>query len=114
MENLALKYYDIEDVKRNTTGYFFNKDTMSFFNSRVGEDVYRGHNFVYFVTSEKNGYNAPRFYTVRRFNCETRGIETVGNFQAYKSRNGAHKQAERMAKEQIELASQGILSVSTK
>jgi hypothetical protein len=61
--------------------YFFERATLRFFRSRIGQTVYEGPGGTYFVTSEQfvgsGGYAAPRAYTVRRFNPDG-DIDTVG------------------------------------
>lgn len=101
-------------------GHFFDKDSMRFFNSRVSEMVYPtfGDFGTLFVTSERDsgssyGHHA-RFYTVRRaywstdnepgsstFGQDYISLETVGEFQQYMSRSGAHKAAKRIQLENL-------------
>ncbi len=69
---------------------------MRFFHSRVGEYGYQGPGGVYFVSSERFSRDYPRLYTVRRQDPDG-SIETVGEFQSYKSRSGAHAAAKRYA-----------------
>ena len=77
-------FYTTEDIIRRHSGYFFSKDTMRFFRSRVLWQVFAGTKEVYFVTSEQfqssTGYRAPRKYTVRAYNPETDDIRTVQPF----------------------------------
>lgn len=96
MENKAMNFTSIFDVKRNHKGHWFSPDTMRFFQSRVSEQVYQGMNKVYFVSSERNGYHSPRRFTVRVFDCETKSIDTVGEFNQL-SRYQAHKMAANIA-----------------
>lgn len=59
--------------------YWFSKDTMRFFKSRVVSfDIVTG----YFISSERNG-DLPRCYTIRKANFETGNVESVSEFQAY-------------------------------
>ena len=104
------RYYSMNDIKRinkNTGHFFFEKDTLRFFRSRVSDSVYQGPGGVFFVTSEQNhgfGGNYPRLYSVRTFNPLTGDCESVVNdagekmFQAYESSSGAHRQAEKLSK----------------
>jgi len=67
----------IADVKRHNKEagqFFFSKDTMRFFQSRIESTLYKNHCFI---TSEQCGETSPREYTVRHYNVETGRIETV-------------------------------------
>jgi hypothetical protein len=74
---------DIQRANRDAGHRFFSPDTMRFFGSRVMPTVYAGR---FFITSERSGfdYNSPRTYTVREFFPDA-SIETVGEFNAYKT-----------------------------
>jgi len=67
--------------------HFFEKATMSFFASRVLEDVVTKNGFVYFVTSEQfrdRGRVAARKYSVRSMNLESASTDyAVGGFQDF-------------------------------
>jgi len=101
---------------KESGSHFFDKDTLRFFSCRVSEMVYPTFGFygTLFVTSEHDrgssyGQHA-RYYTVRRaYWTEVTewedpilsigtllSIETVGEFQQYASRSGAHRAAKRM------------------
>jgi hypothetical protein len=61
--------------------YFFSRDTMRFFNSRVMGGLQRGR---YFITSERYDDYRPARYTVRTFdNLETCHVRTLGEFQGF-------------------------------
>ena len=79
------------EMKR-VSGHFFDPDTMRFFKSRVAPWVYPVADGCLFVTSERYG-NGPRTYRVRL--CTDDGDFTT--LREFKSRNGAHKAAQRMA-----------------
>lgn len=92
---------DIRDIKECATricgSHFFDSDTMRFFNSRVAETAYLdGKGGAYFTTSEK-GPNGIRAYSVRHYDPERCGVETVGKFQGYKSMGAAQTAAKRAA-----------------
>ncbi len=91
----------LEVKQRNASGgqYFFDTDTMRFFNSRVSNILYGGR---YFVTSERCGYDS-RLYTVREALLNGT-IATHVEFGQYRSRSGAHARAKRLA-ETIDVAS---------
>ena len=84
------------NIQRNHTGHWFEKSTMRFFRSRVAQYGYQGPGGVYFVSSEQFDAQSPRLYSVRRQKADG-SIETVGDFQAFKSRSGAHAAAKRFA-----------------
>lgn len=84
MALFAERTWDIDDIRRanNIRGlHFFERGTMRFFSSRIGQTVYQGVGGIYFVTSER-GPNADckRLYTVRQFNPATADVKTVGPF----------------------------------
>ena len=81
--------YDVRDVESKAKGHFFEPNAMRFFNSRLVDEVFPSRGKVYFVTSEKFDHKSPRMFTVRVLDLESRGIETVGEFQAYSSRTQA-------------------------
>lgn len=96
---------NIDSIKRQYDGHFFDKDALRFFNSRISDRVYPtfGHKGTYFVTSERND-DYGRFYTVRvaYWTENERGfrkleIETVGEFQQYGNARAAHKSAKILA-----------------
>jgi hypothetical protein len=96
---------NIEDIKRanSEAGYhWFSPETLRFFDSRIGETVYgvwngsgsdRKPGGQYFITSERQGHEYPRLYSVRRYNPETHGVDTIGNFGEYRTSQGAAKRA---------------------
>ena len=101
---------DIQTVKRineDRGKYFFSPATMRFFSSRVAQCAYAtdDNSRAYFVTSEQftgsNGRSQPRRYTVRVMDMTTGDItEPHGHkdgFQEYASRNGAAREARRLA-----------------
>ena len=75
---------------------FFAPDSKRFFRSRhQGGPPYKGR---VFVTSEKSGWNAPRYYTVRCIRPDG-GIDTIGEFQGFSTRYNAHAYAKAYAAE---------------
>lgn len=105
----SYNWYDFTstaDIQRNHRGYWFSKDTMRFFQSRISETVYYGKDLIFFVSSERQGYDHPRLYTVRAYDPKTDSIDTVGEFQAYKSRSGAAYAAEKVALESFHVLSE--------
>lgn len=94
---------DIDDIKMANKAagqFFFEPSTLRFFRSRIGKTVYEGPGGIYFVTSEQfvpsSGRPAPRLYTVRRFNPETKSVDTVGEFNQM-SKSSANTAARKLA-----------------
>ena len=98
---------DIRAIADHAGSFFFSRDTMRFFNSRVLSDVWsvesytasEGNRFL-FVTSEKHGDDAPRHYAVRmltlgsqRDNRPAVDITTVGYY--HDTARAAKRAAER-------------------
>lgn len=81
-------YRDIHEVKATNKAaglYFFDLETVAFFNSHTLPQLYGG---CVFVTSERYSPSTPVRYTVRE--CLRDGhIETVGEFQAYATKEAA-------------------------
>jgi hypothetical protein len=97
MAKIGTDFNTIDQIIRaNQDGgrYFFSRNAMRGFNSRVHDAVYSG---CVFVTSEKNDmpYCAPqpRVYTVR-IAMEDGSIETYGSLGDYATRSQAHAQAQ--------------------
>ena len=96
-------HWTIESIETAVTeagSHWFEESTLRFFRSRIGWQVYQGPGGVHFVSSEKRqGFgcdDGDRLFTVRRFNPDNPGsVETVGDFQQYRSRSGAHAAARR-------------------
>lgn len=101
MDVLTLgKFYSIEAIESANARagrFFFSKDTLRFFQSRIGSRVYRGASGWYFVTSERYGLRYPRHYTVRKANPNGT-IDTIGEFGDYDNRRTAHSAAAHFAK----------------
>lgn len=94
--------------------HFFDKNTLRYFNCRVSEMVYPTFGFygTLFVTSERDSGSSyehhARYYTVRNAywvtdeeGLRTLRIDTVGKFQQYASRSGAHGAAKRIQLSQM-------------
>lgn len=83
----------IEDMRRinmEKGQYFFSQSTMRFFKSRI---VTKGQLIKdkYFITSEKFDEDTPRLFTVRKFNSATGNINTVGEFQGFRTSSEAKR-----------------------
>lgn len=80
-----------EIKKRNEEAgqHFFDASTMEFFDSRIYKSTYG----FYFATSER-GPSGVRRYSVRLIDWETGKIETVGDFQQFRTLREAYKFAD--------------------
>jgi hypothetical protein len=56
---------DIRELARRAGNHFFDRDTMSFFRSRILDGLWSGPGGVYFCTSERAPNSIRREYTVR-------------------------------------------------
>lgn len=86
----------MQAVKRANTEagfHWFEPDSMRFFKSRVGDRVIPLDDGCLFVSSEKAPYEQ-RKYSVRRA-YDDGHVETVGEFQKYKTSREAWSAAER-------------------
>lgn len=73
---------EFKDLNANKGKFFFSPDTMRFFKSSV---EYWDAKTGFFVTSEKAPLDTKLRYTVRKADFETAEVETIGQFQQYKS-----------------------------
>lgn len=89
------RYRYMDDIrKRNAAagGHWFEPSTLRFFSSRVQEAFYGSKDGrAYFVTSER-GPHGPRAYSVRVAQLDG-SIDTVGEFQGYRTGQAAHAAA---------------------
>lgn len=89
---------EIKAANREHGKYFFSDDTLKFFNSIVYEDTLIAGR--YFITSEKGDWDgAERLFTVRVAD-DSGDIDTVGKFQAHRSKSAAIAAAFRLAREE--------------
>lgn len=85
----------IRDEMMADGSHWWDKSSMRYFGTRVGDQVYQGEGGVFFVTSEKSPYG-PRAYSVRQYKPETKEIDTVGGFNSL-TRSQAHREAAKLA-----------------
>lgn len=81
---------EIKRANERSGRFFFQRETLSFFDSRIIARVVAGR---YFVTSEQapagiGGYRQPRLFTVRKAAADGQ-VSTVGEFQAYQTEGDA-------------------------
>lgn len=88
----------LDSVRAANPGWF-SPSAMRWFSSRVGSTGFLDRNgAIYFVSSERDIYgDNVRRYSVRVWKGEGYGIDTVGVFCGYASRNGAMRAARRIA-----------------
>jgi len=88
------KMYQLQRYHENRGFHFFKPFNMRFFSSRVQTTPpYKGR---VFVTSERCGWDSPRYYTVRCIRPDG-GIDTIEEFQGFATRQSAHRYAEKYA-----------------
>jgi NADPH-dependent ferric siderophore reductase len=73
---------EIKENNKQNSRYFFNKQTMKFFNSKIESKLYADNTFI---TSERENLQAPRTYTIRIALDNGREIGTIGKFQQFES-----------------------------
>lgn len=90
---------DIITLSKQNGSKWFSQENMQFFRTRLPTTAIQvktrlGY-FGYFITSEKfvgsRGRSNPRKYTVRKFNYQTKDINTVGEFNEIPTKHQAEK-----------------------
>ena len=66
----------------NAGRYYFTKDTMKFWGSKVEAGMYGNDTFV---TSENNYDGSKRLYSARHYDWENHEVNTIGEFQQFES-----------------------------
>lgn len=79
---------DIKKINAEKGFFFFSKKNMRLFKSKIESGLYKNNCFI---TSECNFDGTKRFYTVRKFNPESGSIETIGEFQQFKTIDSARE-----------------------
>lgn len=95
-----MEYIPMHEVQRHYRlggGYWFEPSTMRSFASRVAAEAFCGPGGIFFTTSERCSLDHLRLYSVRQYNPFTRDVDTIGDFQAYKSNSAARRAALRLA-----------------
>ena len=88
----------VKQTNRRAGRYFFSPGATRFFRSRYPNYAYRVGNRAYFVTSEQFDDHSPRLFTVRVCDMTTGEVDTVGEFQEYRTRYLAGKAVKELAK----------------
>ena len=84
-----MKQLTMADVKRNnktSEQCWFSPEAMRFFGSKIESGPLKQK---YFVTSEQFEDDSPRLFTIRVYDPKTHQIDTVGDFQGYKTKDEA-------------------------
>lgn len=84
-----MTYKNITEIEQNNIrngGRWFSKENMRWFNCRINPEIFYGR---YFITSERYD-GEPRYYTIREARPDG-DIDTVGEFQAFKTLAQAKK-----------------------
>ena len=93
----------IKELARQWGSYYFSKDTMRFFGTKLSNDIHTGPGGIFFVQSDRVP-EARRRYKVRYVNIADEDIEIVGRFEGYTASSEAHDVAERLSLgEEVEL-----------
>ncbi len=79
------------DLKSLSTGHFFDKASMRFFNSKLETDGVLIDNKAYFITSERYDKSYPKKFTIRELDINTGKIEGSSSFQEFESLKSAEK-----------------------
>lgn len=94
---MKLKTVCMSDIEARHSGRWFAPDTKRFWGTRLpqtGVELEDGTRL--FVSSELNFNRTERLYTVRRQDLEG-NIETVGEFQGYRTREQANRAMRRLS-----------------
>lgn len=76
--------FDIELANKQNGNCWFDKASKKFFKSRYSQDVLFGR---FFISTEQDGTN-PRLATIR-MSRDNGAIQTVGEFQGYRTKTSA-------------------------
>ena len=84
--------------------HWFDRDNKKFARSRVLPALYKGDRLIYFVSSEKSGWddNSPRRFSVRIFNPTDASVNTAGEFNGFTFAEDARDHAKATAKAERE------------
>jgi hypothetical protein len=88
--------HQVKQLNKSNGYHFFDKSTMGFFRSKLQES--KPYGGCVFVTSEQNGPEGRRAYTVRAIR-ENGSIETLSEFQEFGTEASAHDAAKRLAEQ---------------
>jgi hypothetical protein len=83
-----MQLHELIDLNQKTGQHFFAEGAVRFFKSVI---EHFDPCSEFFVTSEAGPLGGKRLFTLRHYDPETGRVSTVGNFQAYKSKESAWK-----------------------
>jgi hypothetical protein len=99
---LGQRFETVSDLARANEAagfHWFSKDNKRFFRSRIEPTLYHGRELIYFVSTEKRGFDDNgRDATARVFDPRTADVNTVSEFGARMSIAGARSIARDLAK----------------
>jgi len=100
LANRKFTMADIKHYNEQAGQHFFEKATMKFFASRVESAPYIGPGGIFFITSEKCGFESTeRKFAIRQFNPENGHVNTVGDtFNKFQYIESARQEARDLAK----------------
>jgi hypothetical protein len=93
-------YKSIAEIKAANKAaglYWFDKGSMSFFDSIIEPTVFPSSDGAYFISSEQFSDKAPRLFTVR-FADSGGAVSTVGAFQEFETLENARRAAVKASK----------------
>lgn len=91
-----LSMADVRRIAVEKGSHWFDPDTMRFFGTRMGREVYNGPGGVFLVTSEQPPHG-PRTYTVRRFDPSDATFSNAGGFGSHEAGASARRSARQFA-----------------
>ena len=89
---------DVREAHKACGRFFFSRDTMRHWKSRVESQLYTGPGGQYFVTSEQFEDHGPRKFSVRSVKDSGCTIRTVGDFHTMLHKDDARDAAKKLAK----------------
>lgn len=86
---------ELRAANKRKGGFFFSRDTMRFFGSKIESGLYAGK---YFITSEWSNFTrTERKYSVREVTGDA-GIMTVGGYGSFRTKDAARDAARELAR----------------
>ncbi|AGY48396.1 hypothetical protein Slash_107 [Bacillus phage Slash] len=81
-----LSINEMKELNESVNGHWFDKGAMEFFNTVIETQPNKVN---IFITSDRMELDMPKLYTLRWFNSETNQVETLSEFQEYKTLDAA-------------------------
>lgn len=91
---------DLKAANAAKGGHWFSRGNMKFARSRVYPSLYHGQRLIWFVSTEKSGFDdrSPRYASVRVFDPKTADVTTCGEYGGYSDIADARAAARDLAK----------------